>query len=163
MSNTENSENTNNSEEAENTVDSTTDAKGNALAKIMELKDSNPKVFFGAIGAVVVLLLIIMMSGGSSKKLHQSGSKNLSVGQEYTLKSANSVSENSTVSFVAAPNVAAFDDSEEKGAEKSPCKQQPQGTSVKILALQGIFAQAEILSEGQCQGRKGWVLVKDFK
>ncbi len=148
--------------ETNNTADAAKESAANLVANAMALKESNPKVFFGAIGAVVIVLSIIMMSGGS-KPVSKSHRVKLEIGQEYTLKSANSVSDDSTVSFVAAPNVAAFDDTEEKGAEKSLCKQQPQGTAVKIIALQGVFAQSEILSEGQCQGRKGWSLAKDFK
>ena len=34
---------------------------------------------------------------------------------------------------------------------------------ITIETLQGIFAQTEILAEGECKGRKGWALVKDFK
>ena len=152
---TENSDNETSSNAAKETA-------SNLMENALALKESNPKVFFGAIGAVVILVLIMMMSGGS-KPASKSRITKLEIGQQYTLKSANSVSDSSTVSFVAAPNVAAFDDSEEKGGEKSVCKQQPQGTSVRVLALQGVFAQSEVLSSGQCQGRKGWSLAKDFK
>ncbi len=161
------SENTNTSEDS--TADNAAAGAGNALAKVMELKDSSPKVFFGAIGAVVVLLLIVMMSGGSDKKLPKAASKNLSVGQQYTLKSANRTEEGSTVSMVAVPGtIAAFDDSEEEDGSEASCRQQAAGTAVKVLELQDFhgkkdaFAHVEVL-DGECSGRKGWVLAIDMQ
>ena len=166
MSDSESPENESSTEETTNTTAETTtteDVKANALSKFMELKDSNPKVFFGGIGGgVVLLLLIVMMGGGSKNQIPQTSMKKVSIGQEYTLKGANSTSESSTISLGAAANITAFDDSEEEG-EKSVCKQQPSGTSVKILEVQGTFAQVEILSEGNCQGRKKWAFIADIK
>ena len=72
-----------NSKETENTKQTAEAAKntaGNILANLMTLKESNPKVFFGGIGAVVLVLLIMMMSGGGSKKnlpVHQAAVKHV--------------------------------------------------------------------------------------
>ncbi|NOQ36852.1 MAG: hypothetical protein GQ569_13320 [Methylococcaceae bacterium] len=168
MSDSENTENTNNSEDTANTAAQAMGGAGNALSKVMELKDSNPKVFFGAIGAVVVLLLIVMMSGGSSnKKLTQATFTKLTVGQQYTLKGANSASENATISIATvAGTVSAFDEDEVDPSAPNACKQIPEGTSVKVIDLQkslGVtYANVEIL-EGECQGKKGWALSIDIK
>lgn len=155
--------------ENENTVEKAGSGAGNALATVMELKNSNPKVFFGAIGAVVVILLFVMISGGESKKLPKTAFANLSVGQQYTLKSANRTEEGSTVSMVAVPGtIAAFDDSEEDDGSEASCRQQPEGTAVKVLELQDFhgkkaaFANVEVL-DGECAGRKGWVLSIDIE
>ena len=77
MSNDENAnesvESVNDSDESTNktteTVNEESNAAGNVLSKIMELKESNPKVFFGGIGGVVVVVLIMMMMGGNNKNL----------------------------------------------------------------------------------------------
>ncbi|MCK5728187.1 MAG: hypothetical protein KAG10_11240 [Methylococcales bacterium] len=139
------------------------------LENAMGLKESNPKVFFGAIGGLVILVLIVIMSSGSKNTVPTTTLKTLTIGQQYSLKGANSLGGNGSISMVASPDsVMAFDDSEEKGVE-SPCKQQPEGTAVKVLALSDYvgkkngIAQIEVLSKGNCQGRKGWTLVVDIQ
>lgn len=176
MSNGEN-ENTNESEnqtDAENsnekaneTVDKAQDAAKNALASVMALKDSNPKVFFGGIGAVVVLLLIVMMSGGSKKTLPTHQNKAISIGQNYVLKSANAADPNAPIRLVTVPgSMAAYDDTEEE--DRSGCKLAQPGTPVTVVQTQDAygkkdaFAQVE-LNTGECQGRKGWVLAIDLQ
>ncbi len=168
MSDSEKTENES-TENVENIVDNTTEDTNNLLNTAMGLKDSNPKVFFGAIAAIVVVVLIVIMSSGSSNKLPQTASKNLSIGQQYSLQGANSNNNvKSSISMVAAPGISAFDDSEEEGSDRS-CKQQPAGTSIKILDFQNFagkkdaFAQVEVLSDGNCLGRKGWVLAIDIQ
>lgn len=139
------------------------------LENAMGLKESNPQVFFGAIGGLVILVLIVIMSSGSNNTVPTTTLKTLTIGQQYSLKGANSLGGNGSVSMVASPDgVMAFDDSEEKGVESS-CKQQPEGTAVKVLALsdyagkQNGIAQIEVLSKGDCKGRKGWTLVVDIQ
>ena len=168
MSDSEKTENES-TENVESIVDNTTEDTNNLLNTAMGLKDSNPKVFFGAIAAVVVVILIVIMSSGSSNKLPQTASKNLSIGQQYSLKGANSTDgEKSSISMVATPGISAFDDTEEEGSDRS-CKQQPTGTSVKILGFQDFsgkkdaFAQVEVLSDGNCLGRKGWIFAIDIQ
>ena len=145
-------------------------APNKLLDDAMGLKESNPKVFFGGIVAIVgIILIVVMMSGGKNKIPHKAF-KQLVVGQQYTLKGANSTAGQSSVSMVSVPGVvAAFDDTvDEKGADSS-CKQQPEGTAVKVLELQDFagkknaFANIEVLSEGKCQGRKGWTLAIDIQ
>ncbi|MDQ7089620.1 MAG: hypothetical protein Q9M50_03125 [Methylococcales bacterium] len=173
----ENENTTLSSDSVETAIDETVDTaeimdttESNLLSNIKDLKESNPKVFFGAIGGVVALIVIaIMMMSGGSKKMPHTSFKSLSVGQEYVLKGANSMEgQKSTVSMVGAPGaITAFDDTVEEG-DKSVCKQQPEGTTVKVIKLQdfagkqGAFAQVEILAEGACQGKKGWILSIDI-
>ena len=151
------------------TTTAPTDQANKLLDNAMGLKDSNPKVFFGAIAALVMVVLIVFMSFGSKNTLPHTTLKTLTVGQQYSLKGANSLGGNGTVSMVSTPDsVSAFDDSEEKGVERS-CTQQPEGTAVKVLDLADYvgkkngIAQIEILSEGSCKGRKGWTLVVDIQ
>ena len=169
MSDSEKTENESTEENVESIVDNVTEDKSNLLDQAMGLKDANPKVFFGGIAAVVIVVLIIIMSSGSSNKISQKASKNLSIGQQYTLEGANSTdSGKSSVSMVATPGLSAFDDSEEEGSDRS-CKQQPAGTLVKTLSFQDFagkkdaFVQVEVLTEGNCSGRKGWVLAIDVQ
>ncbi|MCK5897610.1 MAG: hypothetical protein KAG06_00895 [Methylococcales bacterium] len=152
------------------TATASVDQANKLLDNAMGLKESNPKVFFGAIAALaVVVLIVIMMSSGSKNTVPHTTLKTLTIGQQYSLKGANSLGGNGSISMVANPDtVSAFDDSQEKGV-KSPCKQQPEGTVVKVLDLtdyvgkKNSIAQIEILSDGECKGRKGWTLVVDIQ
>lgn len=149
------------SEVVSDVVDDVSDAKDSAVAKIMELKDSNPKVFFGGIGAVVLVVLILMMSGGSStKSLPVAKNVNLAVGQTYTLKGVNTTDPSAKIRLVAVPgSMAAFDDTE---GEDDACKRITQGTKVKATQIQSAFGQTKFVEVemvgGDCAGRKGWVI-----
>ncbi len=181
MSNGEN-ENINKTEESANTesgsentvTESSTEVSeksANFVANLLALKDNNPKVFFGGIGAVVVLLLIIVMSSGSSKKVPTFKQTPIVIGNEYKLQGANNIAPEATIRLVAVPgSMAAFDDTEE--ADRTGCKHMPQGTRVKALQKQAAyrkddafvqFVQVEILDEGECKGQKNWALGIDLK
>ena len=168
MSDSEKTENES-PENVESIVDNTIEDTNNLLNIAMGLKETNPKVFFGAIAAVIVVVLIVIMSFSPRNEIPQIASKNLSIGQQYSLKGANSTeSEQSSVSMVAVAGLTAFDDTKEEGIDRA-CKQQPTGTSVKILDFQDFsgkkdaFVQVEVLSKGHCLGRKGWVLAIDIQ
>lgn len=137
--------------------------EGNAVSKIMDLKESNPKVFFGAIAGLVVVILVMFMGGGSNNVVVQQHRQvDLSIGNTYTLKGINAFGDNVTVRLVAVPgSIAAYDESEEEGATKDDCKHIAQGEKVKLLQIQEAFGGAkfvevEILNAGKCAGRKGW-------
>ncbi len=146
----------------------TSEKTENLVSKLLALKDDNPKVFFGGIGAVVVLLLVVLMSSGSSKNVPTFKQTPIVIGNEYKLQGANNSAPEATVRLVAVPgSMAAFDDTEED--DRSGCKHMPQGTRVKVLQTQAAygkedaFVQVEILEEGECQGQKGWALGIDLK
>ena len=138
-------------------------AAGNMVSKLLELKESNPKVFFGGIGGLVVIILLIMMMGGGSKKnLPVTAAVNASIGQTYTLKGVNSYDPAATVRLVALPgSMAAYDDTE-KGDREGGCKHMPQGTKVKVVQVQQAFGKAQFVEveilEGECAGQKGWAV-----
>ena len=142
---------------------SSASAAGGMVANLMQLKESNPKVFFGGIGGIALLLLIMMFSGGSDKKLPVHQLKAMSVGQSYVLKSPNTYDTNATIRLVGVPgSMAAYDDTEENDRDGS-CKHMPQNTPVKLTQSQVdgtdknvIWAEVEIMAEGECQGRKAW-------
>ena len=148
------------------TAESPADKAGNIVATLLQLKETNPKVFFGAIGVVVVLLLILMMSGGETPKpVSGLTLKNLTVGQKYELKSPNSIDPSATVRLVSAPSTQAYDDTE-VADRNTPCQHMPQGTSVSVVEIQDVsgakFAKVQI-ETGDCKGRDGWVSAIDVQ
>lgn len=164
-----NEENTTNVENPSSTEAAAKNKIGEILAGVMKLKESNPKVFFGAVGGVVLLIIIAAMSGGDKKPaLPKNMAKNIVVGQKYVIKSANSYDSNSTVRLVAVPGtIAAYDDSEEDDL-KSPCKHITQGTPVIAKATQDAYgkkdAQIQVkILEGECKDFEGWVLSIDLE
>ncbi len=138
-------------------------AGDNMVAKLLELKDSNPKVFFGGIGAVAVIFLALVMSGGSDPKLPVHQSKPISIGQNYVLKSPNTYDPNATIRMVSVPgSMAAYDDTEENDREGA-CKHLPQNSSVKLIQSQPdpsdknlMWVEVEVLDAGECQGKRSW-------
>ncbi|MDD2760180.1 MAG: hypothetical protein PHH11_07785, partial [Methylomonas sp.] len=106
------------------------------IASLLELKETNPKVFFGGIGAVAVILLFLMMSGGDNPNLPAHQARPIVSGQNYVLKSPNTYDPNATVRLVSVPgSMAAYDDTEENDREGA-CKHMPQNTPVKLIQSQ---------------------------
>jgi len=143
-------------------------ALNNIISTLMGLKAKNPIVFFGAVGGLVVLLIIIMLSGGDSKTVSGPVIKNLAVGQQYVLKSANSYDKDATVRLVAVPGtISAYDDTEEAD-RNGACQHIPQGTPVTVLELQDAYGKKNAYSkvqieEGECKGNSGWALSIDVQ
>lgn len=138
-------------------------AAGNLIANLLALKESNPKVFFGGIGAVVLIILIILMSGGSDSKLPAHQVKAMVPGQNYVLKNPNSYDPAATIRLVAVPgSMQAYDDTEENDREGA-CKHMPQNTPVKLVQSQidsadkkVLWVEVEINAAGECMGKKAW-------
>ena len=148
------------------TANAASNAAGNVLSKLMEIKESNPKVFFGAIGGLVVIVLIMMMTGGSKKNIPVTKMANLSIGQVYTLKGVNTYDPAATIRLVAVPgSMAAYDDTE-KGDREGGCKHMPQGTKVKLVQIQEAFGKAKFVEvemiNGECAGKKGWAIATNL-
>ena len=170
MSNDENSnesvDSVNESEESTSqAVEESSNAVNNIISKVMELKESNPKVFFGGIGGLVLVVLIMMMSGGDKKHLPVSKAVDLSIGQNYTLKGVNTYDPMATIRLVAVPgSIAAYDDSADKDGDE--CKHMPQGTKVKLVQIQEAFGKAKFVEvevlDGECAGRKGWAVATNL-
>lgn len=143
-------------------------AAGNVLAKLLELKESNPKVFFGGIGAIAVVFLFLVMSGGSDTTLPVHKAAAIAPGQNYVLKSANAYDPTATIRLVAVPgSMAAYDDTEEADREGA-CKHMPQGTPVKAIQSQDAYGKKDVFVEvemttGECAGKRGWALAIDLQ
>lgn len=132
------------------------------LGKIMDLKQNNPKVFYGAIGGVVVLLIGLSMFGGNPEVISKGSDKQLVVGQSYVLRTPNSVGDDPQVRLVSTPGeTKAYDDTEE--TDREGCKNVDAGTPAIVKNLfdaygkKGAFAEVEITG-GPCQGKKMWTL-----
>jgi hypothetical protein len=144
-------------------VDSAKNAAGNLLATVMELKNSNPKVFFGGVGAVVLALILLFSLGGSNAKLVAHQPKPIVIGQNYVLKGANAYDPHSTIRLVSVPgSMAAYDDTEVDDREGG-CKHIQEGTPVKVIQSQDAYGKKDVFVEiemtaGECQGKRGWAL-----
>jgi hypothetical protein len=173
MSNEENAkqeENVQLEENVKQTVDSAKNTVGNLVSSFLSLKETNPKVFFGAIGGVVVLLVLMFSTGGDSSKPALSGPalKDLAVGQRYVLKSANAYDPAATVRLVSTPGaIAAYDDTEE--ADRSgACQHIPQGTPVSVLDFADAYGKQKTyakvrIEDGECKGNEAWALAIDVQ
>ncbi len=144
-------------------VETVTETSENITSKLMALKESNPKLLYGAIGALAFVVLGLMMMGGGDKpSLPAAKVMNLAVGQTYALKGVNTYDPDATVRLVAVPgSIAAYDDTEEED-RKGECKHMPQGTKIKLLQIQEAFGKAKFVEvemlDGECSGKKGWTV-----
>lgn len=141
----------------------TAEAGKNAVASFLALKESNPKVFYGGVGAVVLVIVGLMFSGGDDKKLPVHQAKPIVPGQSYVLKSPNTYDPNATIRLVSVPgSMAAYDDTEENDREGA-CKHMPQNTPVKLIQSQPdssdknvVWVEVEMAAAGECQGKRAW-------
>ncbi len=158
-----------NAETSTEAVSEATKPVNSLVTTALELKQANPKLFFGAIGGVVVLLLLAMgMGGGSDSVTPSKAMKDHVAGQNYVLRGANSSDANGKIRIVQVPgSVAAFDDSDEDPKEQA-CNHLAAETQVKALGFQDFagkknaFVNVEVLS-GNCKGKKGWALAIDVQ
>ena len=174
MSNEENAKPEENVQPQENVtqpVEAATGAAGNLVSSFLNLKESNPKVFFGSLGGVAVLLVLLLTMGGDdSAKPVISGPalKDLAIGQRYVLKSANAYDVAATVRLVATPGaIAAYDDTEEKD-RASVCQHIPQGTPVSVLEFADAYGKQKTyakvrIEDGDCKGNEAWALAIDVQ
>ena len=143
---------------------------GELVSSFLSLKETNPKVFFGAIGVVVLLVLIISLGGGSGSKPPLSGPvlKDLAIGQRYSLKSANAYDPVATVRLVSTPGaIAAYDDTE-VADRNGVCQHIPQGTPVSVLEFADAYGKQKTyakvrIEDGECKGNEGWALAIDIQ
>jgi hypothetical protein len=157
-------------EDTNPTVDSSPSSGGSFISSFLSLKETNPKVFFGSIGGIVVLLVLMISMGGSSSKPPLTGPvlKDLVIGQQYTLKSANSYDPSATVRLVGTPGtIAAYDDTEEAD-RAGVCQHIPQGTPVSVLEFSDAYgkqkAYAKVrIENGDCKGNEAWALAIDIQ
>lgn len=152
------------------TVEAAKNVVSGFVTSFLGLKESNPKVFFGAIGGAVVLLAILMAGGDDAAKPAISGPaiKDLVVGQKYTLKSANAYDPSATVRLVSTPGaIAAYDDTEDAD-RNGVCQHMPQGTPVSVLEFSDAYGKQKTYAKvridgGDCKGTELWALSIDVQ
>src|SRR5512141_2546859 len=97
-----------NEDKAKESLDAAKNLFGNLTSAALNLKETKPKVFYGAVGGVALLILIAIFSGGESRPtVQQYAKKPLTVGQTYPLTSPNSYDPASTIRIVPAPGTLA--------------------------------------------------------
>ncbi|MEI6747474.1 MAG: hypothetical protein WCL34_16040 [Methylococcaceae bacterium] len=135
-----------------------------AMASVTDMKENNPKMFYGIVTGVAGIVLMLAMLSGNEKVLPSSAPKSLAAGQKYTLQSPNASAEDgeqTIIRLVATPGaIAAFDDDENKTEE---CRKFPEGTHVTVLDKQDAFGKKDVFAKVQidedvCNGTIGWVL-----
>ena len=157
-----------NENKTEETLEKAKDVGNSLITTVLNLKDKNPKVFFGGIAGIVLVVLVIAMSGGSSKTVTGPTMKNLAVGQRYVLKSANAYDKDATIRLVSVPGtMAAYDDTEEND-RNGACQHIKQGTAVTVVELQDAYGKKNTYSkvqieDGECKGNTGWALSIDIQ
>ncbi len=141
-----------------------TEPKVNPIASVMQMKENNPKVFYGIVAGIVGVVLMLVMLSGAEETLPSSAPKNLASGQKYTLRSPNAAAEDgekAIIRLVATPGaIAAFDDDENKTEE---CRKFSEGTHVTVLDKQDAYGKKDVFAKVQideevCNGTIGWVL-----
>ena len=158
-----------NEEKAKPSLDAAKNLIGNLTASALALKESKPKVFYGALGGGALLILLLLFTGGEKRPTVTGPTMaSLVVGQTYKLRAPNSYDPASTIRLVPAPGtLAAYDDTEEAD-RTGTCQHFPQGTAVKLLRLQDAFDTVNSFAEvsiegGECNGKSGWVLSIDLQ
>ena len=155
-----------NTEEKNKGAESAKKAIGNVVSSLLSLKQENPKVFFGLIGAVV-LVLIVMMIGGGSDNSSNIGVNRFKIGNRYVLHNPNTYDKSARVRLVVTPgSMSAYDDTEQDSREG--CNTVPQETPITLLKFydafgkSNTFAQVQI-EDGECKGTKHWTLSINLK
>jgi len=139
------------------------------LATLMKIKQDNPALFFGGVGAFLVVgAWLLAMAGSDGGPVKQSAIKELKLGQRYVLKGANTYDALSTVRLVSVPGaIAAYDDSEESDRTRA-CQHMAQGTPVTALAFADAYGKKNSyvkvrIETGECKGNEAWALAIDVK
>ena len=135
------------------------------IAKFLALRESKPKVFYGAIGGVVLLFMFMSSSGGNPELISERVDENLVIGQTYTLKNPNAAGGEAMTSIVKEPCLLTGYD-RTMNDDLYVCLA-PSGTKVEILQLVEAHGVANLcarvnVQSGSCQGKEGWTLTNNI-
>ena len=139
------------------------DTKINALknigAKVNDLRQSNPKVFYGGLGAVVILVLFLLIGGGDTSQAPQVNAA-LKVGETYRLVNPNG----GEVLLVAVPGQ--FSSAEDNGEDSKNICLVDSNTQV-VLQEETFVNYIHYVkvqpSGGPCKGKSGWTSKVNIK
>jgi hypothetical protein len=134
---------------------------GKYTAWLMALKEKNPLVFYGGIGALVLIVLGGVLLGGGGGE--QAKVPTIQVGQTYKLVNPN-VSGGGDVLLLQAPGRMGATDPELR--EKEEVCVVKAGTPAKVTEQTVVnyvkYVKVEPLS-GDCQGKAGWTSLVNLK
>ena len=156
-----------NTEEKNKGAESAKKAIGNVVSSLLSLKQENPKVFFGLIGAVVLVLIVMMIGGGGSDNSSNSGVNRFKIGNRYVLHNPNTYDKSARVRLVVTPgSMSAYDDTEQDSREG--CNTVPQETPITLLKFYDAFGKSDTfaqvqIEDGECKGTKHWTLSINLK
>ena len=139
------------------------DSKINALknigAKVNDLRQSNPKVFYGGLGAVVILVLFLLIGGSGTGQAPQVKAT-LTVGESYRLVNPNG----GEVLLVAVPGQFSSVDYDEEDSQNICLVDS--GTRV-VLQEETFINYIHYVkvqpSNGPCKGKSGWTSKVNIK
>lgn len=121
------------------------------IGTVKNLKESNPKAFYGAIAGVFLLFLFILNTGGGGNKTNVIA--NVKVGEQYSLKNPNV----GKILLVAVPGKFSSSEYDEEDSQ-NVCVVEP-NTRVKLLeeTVANYIPYIKVEpQDGDCQGKKGW-------
>ncbi len=138
-------------------------SKINALknigAKVNDLRQNNPKVFYGGLGAVVILFLFLLIGGGGTSQAPQVKAA-LTVGETYRLVNPNG----GEVLLVAVPGQ--FSSAEYKEEDSQNICVVDSNTQV-VLQEETFVNYIHYVkvqpSGGPCKGKSGWTSKVNIK
>lgn len=134
---------------------------GKFIAMAMALREKNPRVFYGGIGAFVLIVLALLFFGGG--EVEQAPVPTVQVGQTYKLVNPN-VTGGGDVLLLQAPGRMGATDPELR--EKEQICVVEAGTPAKVLEQTVVnyvkYAKVEPLA-GECQGKSGWTSLVNLK
>jgi hypothetical protein len=140
---------------------------GNVVSSLLTLKQENPKVFFGLIGAVVLVILFLMIGGGDGSSGSAVNVNRFKIGSQYVLHNPNTYDKSARVRLVVTPgSTAAYDDTEKDS--RDGCNTVPQDTPVTLLQFYDAFGKSKTfakvrIEDGECKGTKHWTLSINLK
>jgi len=121
-----------------------------AAQGILDTVKSNPKILYGAVGAVAAIVLVLAMSGGGEEVQIKTA---VSVGQQVVLENPNGGSSHLTT----MPGLMGTAEAEED-QEQSVCiaKAGAKATVEEEMVVGQLpFVKVKVL-DGDCQGKSGW-------
>jgi hypothetical protein len=139
------------------------DSKINALknigAKVNDLRQSNPKVFYGGLAVVVILVLFLLISGGGTSQAPQVKAT-LKVGETYRLVNPNG----GEVLLVAVPGQFSSVEYNEEDSQNICVVDSGTRAILQEETFVNYINYVKVQpSDGPCKGKSGWTSKVNIK
>lgn len=126
-----------------------------SISTLLNLREDNPKVFYGGIAAVVVVFLLIVITPGGKDVESQAFSMN----STYTFSNPNG----GNILLTAVPTFSSADYVGEDSINICTVKPGAQGKLIEKRVVNYIpYIRLEVMN-GDCQGKKGWTSSVNIK